>query len=120
MALVPIVVVVGPWALIRYRFVRRATGAQEWLTRAGSLEMFALRSLVTLPLDRLEPLGPDVVSGFFRGDQATVRALAALELEAYGVSPGDADATRAITPGPNASGPSASGPDAPGPNIPAT
>ena len=78
-ALVPIVVVVGPWALIRYRFVRRATGAQEWLTRAGSLETFALRALVTLPLDRLEPLGPDVVSGFFRGDQATVRALAALD-----------------------------------------
>jgi hypothetical protein len=52
------------WALIRYRFVRRATNAQEWLVRAGSLEMFALRALVTLPLDRLEPLGPHVVNGF--------------------------------------------------------
>jgi len=95
-ALIPIILVAGPWALIRYRFVRRATNAQQWLTRTGSLEMFALRALVTLPLDRLEPLGPDVVSGFFRGDQATVRALAALELEAYGVSPGDAQAPPAI------------------------
>jgi hypothetical protein len=116
-ALVPIILVAGPWALIRYRFVRRATNAQEWLTRAGSLEMFALRALVTLPLDRLEQLGPDAVSGFFRGDQATVRALAALELEAYGVSPGDADETPAIAPGSNAAGPDTPGPDAPGPNT---
>jgi len=100
-ALIPIILVAGPWALIRYRFVRRATNAQQWLTRTGSLEMFALRALVTLPLDRLEPLGPDVVSGFFRGDQATVRALAALELEAYGVSPGEAQAPPAIAPEPN-------------------
>lgn len=103
-ALVPIVLVAGPWALVRYRFVRRATNARQWLTRPGSLEMFALRALVTLPLDRLEPLGPDVVSGFFRGDQATVRALAALELEAYGVSPGDAEQPPAIEPGPETPG----------------
>jgi hypothetical protein len=95
-ALIPIILVVGPWALVRYRFARRATNAQQWLARTGSLEMFALRALVTLPLDRLEPLGPDVVSGFFRGDKATVRALAALELEAYGVKPRDTDEAPAV------------------------
>jgi hypothetical protein len=97
-ALVPIILIAGPWALVRYRFVRRATNAQQWLTRPGSMEMFALRALVTLPLNRLEPLGPDAVDGFLRRDKPTLRALAALELEAYGVTPPDTDGDAAVSP----------------------
>jgi hypothetical protein len=95
-ALVPIVIVLGPWALLRYRFVRRATNAQHWLTRPGALELFALRALVAQPLDRLEPLGDGAVDGFLRKDKATLRALAALELEAYGVTPRDTDDAPAV------------------------
>lgn len=92
-ALVPIILIAGPWALLRYRFVRRATNLQRWLERPGALEMFAFRALATQPLDRLEPLGPDTVTGFLRQDQTTLRALAALELEAYGITPRGAEAT---------------------------
>lgn len=90
-ALVPIILIAGPWALIRYRFARRATNAQQWLGRPGGLQLFALRALTTLPLDRLVPLGEDVVGGFLRADKPTLLALAALELEAYGLTPRDTD-----------------------------
>ncbi len=96
-ALVPIIIVVGPWAVLRYRFVRRATNAKHWLTRPGALELFALRALVAQPLDRLEPLGDGAVDGFLRKDKATLRALAALELEAYGVTPRDTDTEPAVS-----------------------
>jgi hypothetical protein len=96
-ALVPIIIIAGPWALLRYRFIRRATNAQHWLTRPGTLELFALRALVAQPLDRLEPLGDDAVGGFLRKDQATLRAFAALELEAYGVTPRETDGEPAVS-----------------------
>ncbi len=90
-ALIPILLIAGPWALIRYRFARRATNAQQWLGRPGGLQLFALRALTTLPMDRLMPLGDDVVGGFLRADKPTLLALAALELEAYGLTPRDSD-----------------------------
>jgi hypothetical protein len=60
--------------------------------------MFGLRALVTLPLNGLEPLGPAAVDGFLRRDKPTLRALAAIELEAYGVTPADTSGEAAVSP----------------------
>lgn len=86
-AVVPILVVVAIWALLRTRFVSRATTAQRWLDRPGALELFALRALTRQPLDRLEHLGPDPAGRFRSGDPATLRALANVELATFGLAP---------------------------------
>jgi hypothetical protein len=44
-SVVPILAVLAVWAVVRTRFVRRATAAQQWLAQPGALELFALRAL---------------------------------------------------------------------------
>ena len=39
-AVVPIVVVLAVWAVLRIRFIRRATAARRWLSRPGARELF--------------------------------------------------------------------------------
>ena len=92
--------------------MRRATNAQEWLTRAGSLEMFARGLWSRCRWTGWSRSVPMWSAGFSAETGDRPRA-GRSQLEAYGVSPGDADEARAIAPGPNAAGPGASGPDAP-------
>jgi hypothetical protein len=86
-AAVPILAVLAVWAVVRTRFVRRATAAHHWLAQPGALELFALRALSRQSLRRLERVGPDPAGQFRSGDRGTLRALADLELDRCGLAP---------------------------------
>jgi hypothetical protein len=86
-AAVPILAVLAVWAVVRTRFVRRATAAQHWLAQPGALELFALRALSRQSLRRLERVGPDPAAQFRSGDRGTLRVLADLELDRCGLAP---------------------------------
>jgi hypothetical protein len=51
-------------------------------------DLLALRALATQPLGRLTRVAPDVAEAWRRGDDATVDALAALELRQLGLRAG--------------------------------
>ena len=85
-AVVPMVTVLAVWAVVRTRFVRRATDAQRWLAQPGALELFALRALNRSSLRRLERVGPDPAGRFRTGDRAMLQALADLELDRCGLA----------------------------------
>jgi hypothetical protein len=86
-SVVPILAVLAVWAVVRSRFVRRATAAQQWLAQPGALELFALRALTRQSLRRLHRVGPHPAGRFRSGDRATLRALADLELDRCALAP---------------------------------
>jgi hypothetical protein len=86
-ALVPIIVVGLVWVLLRGRFVRRATAAQRFIDAAADLDLFALRAMARQPMRRLAAVSPDPTGAWRRGDQATIRSLALLELRDSGLRP---------------------------------
>ncbi|GAB3437791.1 hypothetical protein GCM10027517_09600 [Phycicoccus ginsengisoli] len=86
-ALVPILVVGLAWALLRGRFVRRASAAQRFLDSAADLDLFALRAMATQPMRKLAAISDDPTGAWRRGEAATIRALALLELEDSGLRP---------------------------------
>jgi hypothetical protein len=86
-SVVPILAVLAVWAVVRSRFVRRATAAQQWLAQPGALALFALRALTRQSLRRLHRVGPDPAGRFLSGDRATLRALADLELDRCALAP---------------------------------
>jgi hypothetical protein len=86
-ALVPIIVVGLVWAVLRGRFVRRATAAQRFIDSAGDLDLFALRAMARQPMRRLAAVSDDPTGAWRRGDAATIRALALLELRDSGLHP---------------------------------
>ena len=79
----------------RHRAVRlaAAAGALDAPGRVGAKlaagpagrDLLALRALATQPLGKLTRIGPDVAEAWRRGDDATVDALAALELRQLGL-----------------------------------
>jgi hypothetical protein len=86
-ALVPILIVVTLWALLRARFVRRATAAQRFIDSAADLDLFALRAMATQPMHRLAAISDDPSGAWRRRDPHTIRALALLELRDSGLRP---------------------------------
>lgn len=86
-ALVPIVIGAASWALLRGRFVRRASAAQRFIDDAADLDLFALRAMATQPMRKLARVSDDPAGAWRRGDAATIRALALLELGDSGLSP---------------------------------
>ena len=91
-ALVPVVVVGLVWALLRGRFVRRASAAQRFIDTAADLDLFALRAMSRQPMRRLASISDDPSGAWRRGDEATIRALALLELRDSGLHPPAASA----------------------------
>ncbi|WP_146901713.1 hypothetical protein [Cellulomonas aerilata] len=83
----PIVVVVGAWALHRWRGARRAAVARRLLARPDGVDLLALRALAAAPLDQLAALGPDVAGAWRRGDPDVTRGLATVALAELGVAP---------------------------------
>jgi hypothetical protein len=89
LAVVLVVLTVG-WLLLKWlpwrlRYAREAGAAQRLLAGTPDLEVLAARALATAPLSRLAAL-PDGTGGAWRaGDQAALRALAALELGRLGL-----------------------------------
>jgi hypothetical protein len=73
--------------LLRGRFVRRATAAQRFIDAAADLDLFALRAMARQPMRRLAAVSPDPTGAWRRGDQATIRSLALLELRDSGLRP---------------------------------
>jgi hypothetical protein len=86
-ALVPIVIVLMVWALLRGRFVRRATAAQRFIDNAADLDLFALRAMARQPMRKLASVSDDPTGAWRRGDEATIRSLALLELRDSGLRP---------------------------------
>ena len=86
-ALVPIVLVVFVWAVLRGRFIRRATAAQRFIDEAADLDLFALRAMARQPMSRLARVCDDPAGAWRRRDPETIRALAVLELRDSGLRP---------------------------------
>ncbi len=86
-ALVPILIMGLIWLLLRLRFVRRATAAQRFIDSAADLDLFALRAMARQPMTRLAAVSDDPSGAWRRGEEATIRALALLELRDTGLRP---------------------------------
>ena len=84
-ALVPIVLVVLWWLVVRVRFARRAGAAQRFVDGAPDLDLFALRAMANQPMERLARISSDPAGSWRRGDADVVRALAVLELRECGI-----------------------------------
>jgi hypothetical protein len=86
-ALVPILIVGLVWLVLRGRFVRRASAAQRFIDSTADLDLFALRAMATQPMRKLAGISDDPTGAWRRGDEATIRSLALLELRDCGLQP---------------------------------
>jgi hypothetical protein len=84
-ALLPILMILALWLVPRIRFARRAGRAREQLRAGVGLDLLALRALATQKLSTIADVDPDAMGAWRRGDDAVLRRLAALELEASGI-----------------------------------
>ncbi|MEO3779077.1 hypothetical protein ABGB16_19955 [Micromonospora sp. B11E3] len=81
----PLGVVLLGWLPLRLRWMRRAASAKALAAAPAGRDLLALRALAGQPLGRLTRIAPDVAEAWRRGDDATVDALAALELRRLGL-----------------------------------
>jgi hypothetical protein len=86
-ALVPILIVVAFWFVLRLRFVRRAGAAQQFIDAAPDLDLFALRAMANQPMPRLARISDDPAGAWRRGEADVIHALALLELKEVGLRP---------------------------------
>ncbi|MFE9652532.1 hypothetical protein [Micromonospora sp. NPDC006431] len=84
----PLGLVLFGWLPLRVRWMRRAGAAQALAAAPGGRDLLALRALAGQPLGRLARIAPDAAEAWRRGDDATVDALAALELRRLGLRAG--------------------------------
>ncbi|MEV4814102.1 hypothetical protein [Micromonospora avicenniae] len=84
----PLGLVLVGWLPLRVRWIRRAGSAAKLATAPAGRDLLALRALAGQPLDSLTRIAPDVAEAWRRGDDATVEALAALELRKLGLRAG--------------------------------
>ena len=82
----PILVGVVWWGRRRWAFVQEATAVRRLVHGGADLDLFALRALTRQSLPVLSRISPDPAGAWRRGDEATVRALARLELGDAGVA----------------------------------
>ncbi|WP_121156408.1 hypothetical protein [Micromonospora pisi] len=81
----PLALVLLGWLPLRLRWIRRASAAKALRTAPAGRDLLALRALSNQPLRQLTRIGPDVAQAWRLGDEATVDALAALELRRLGL-----------------------------------
>ena len=84
-ATIPILVVVGFYAPMRWRFVRRATAGARFVDAAADLDLFALRALTRQPLHVLARISDDPAGAWRARDPEVVLALGTLELREAGL-----------------------------------
>ena len=84
-AVLPIIIILALWLFPRIRFVRRARVATQLLSSDASLDLLALRALTSQKLTALNAVSTSPAAYWRRGDAATIRSLAALELKSSGV-----------------------------------
>ncbi|GAA1826816.1 hypothetical protein GCM10009682_52940 [Luedemannella flava] len=87
--IVPLALVVLGWLPWRVRWVRRATAAAALRDEPAGVDMLALRALARRPLRKLVACNPNAAKAWRDGDPEVVRALAAMELAAMGLSDRD-------------------------------
>lgn len=83
----PLGLVILVWLPLRVRFIRRAGAAVAMRTSPAGRDLLALRALTNQPLRELTRIHPDVTQAWRRGEDATVDALATLELRSLGLHP---------------------------------
>ncbi|GAA5108259.1 hypothetical protein GCM10023319_80910 [Nocardia iowensis] len=83
--IVPIGLVLFLWLPLRLRWIRRAAVAARLRTDPSGQDLLALRALANQPLRTLDRLDPHAVDAWRRGDDTTIRQLAALELHGLGL-----------------------------------
>jgi hypothetical protein len=86
-ALVPVLLVLVPWLVVRYRFARQAGAAQRFIDSDADLRLFALRAMALQPMHVLARVSDDPVGAWERRDGEVVRSLALLELQDAGLRP---------------------------------
>ncbi|MGC4808534.1 hypothetical protein [Micromonospora sp. DT233] len=84
----PLGLVLFGWLPLRLRWMRRAASAKALAAVPAGRDLLALRALAGQPLGKLTRIAPDVAEAWRRGDDATVDALAALELRGLGLRGG--------------------------------
>ncbi|ADL48334.1 hypothetical protein AB0N38_18130 [Micromonospora aurantiaca] len=84
----PLGLVLFGWLPLRLRWMRRAGAAKALAGVPAGRDLLALRALAGQPLSKLTRIAPDVAEAWRRGDDATVDALAALELRELGLRGG--------------------------------
>ena len=85
-AALPILLAVAPWLFLRLRFFRRKLAVTTMAATPAGEQLLALRALTNRPPRQLSAVSTDPVGGWRREDPATIRALAALELQSAGVT----------------------------------
>lgn len=85
-AALPILIAVVPWLWLRIRFFRRKRTVIALAATPAGEQLLALRALTNRPPRKLTSVSADPVGGWRREDPVTIRALAALELRAAGVT----------------------------------
>jgi hypothetical protein len=88
-AVLPIMIILALWLIPRIRFIRRAGVATKLLSSDASLDLLALRALTSQKLTALTTVSTSPAADWRRGDTATIRSLAALELKSSGVKVAD-------------------------------
>ena len=86
-ALIPIVIVGAVWFVLRFRWVRQATAAQQFIDSSADIDLFALRALSRQPMTRLARISDDPAGDWRRGESRVIRELAELELADTGLRP---------------------------------
>ncbi|NYF54633.1 hypothetical protein [Micromonospora purpureochromogenes] len=84
----PLALVLFGWLPLRVRWMRRAASAKALAGAPAGRDLLALRALAGQPLRKLTSIDPNVAEAWRRGDDATVDALAALELRRLGLRGG--------------------------------
>jgi hypothetical protein len=84
-AVLPILMILVLWLVPRIRFARRAGRAKEMVRAGVGLDLLALRALANQKLTTIAEIDGDAMGAWRRGDDAVMRRLAAVELEASGI-----------------------------------
>lgn len=87
-ATIPILIVLGFYGPLRWRFVREATAGRRFVDSAEDLDLFALRALTRQPLHVLARVSDDPAGDWRDRRAEVVRTLGLLELRERGLSPG--------------------------------
>lgn len=85
---VPILLAVLPWFFLRLRFFRRKLLVTALAATPAGEQLLALRALTGRSPRKLMAVSADPVGGWRGADPVTIRALAALELRAAGITVG--------------------------------
>jgi hypothetical protein len=86
-AATPILIVAGAYLVLRITYVRKASALARLREAPSTMQLLALRALVSQPPAQLARVHADPLEQWRAGDPATVSALAGLELRRLGLRP---------------------------------